>query len=359
MKKLCLLITVLVAATVARTADFSAVAPSGQTLYYNITSSTTVTLVAPGGTNWGDYTTPAGRLEIPSQVVYNGTTYNVTALAENALRQCDGLVAVTVPGSVKTIGVTAFFRCTALTAAHLAEGVETIGRNAFAACSTLDTIELPSTLRQIGMDAFKSTGYAATASNWDGSVLYIGQYVIGANTVVDSAVSVVEGAIGISNGAFYYCHYMPKVELPSTLQFIGNLAFNDCELLDTVVMHASVPPTLGDDAFTGVPSVTVMVPCGSGAAYGAAQYWSALDIVEDTCPVAVEGVEDEALTVAVAANGIVITGAEGKPLQVCDMMGRTVAVTPCASASHEVALPYKGIFLVTVDGISRKVAYLR
>ena len=359
MKKLCLLITVLVAATVARTADFSAVAPSGQTLYFNITSSSTVTLVAPGGSNWSGYASPAGRLQIPTTVEHDGTTYSVTAIANDALRQCSDLTSVTVPGSVKTIGYTAFFRCTALTSATLSDGVEALGRMAFAACAALDTIELPSTLQQIGVSAFSSTAYVSDTTNWDASVLYIGQYVIEVRTVVDSMVAVAEGTLGLGNGAFYYCHYLPKVELPSTLRFIGDLAFQDCEMLDTVVMLATVPPTLSDDAFSGVPSVSVLVPCGSASAYRSAQYWSSLNIVEDSCPVAVATVEEESLSVAVVQGGIVVSGAQGMPLQVCDMMGRTVSVTANAEANHRVALPCKGIFLVTVNGVTCKVAYLK
>ena len=358
MKKLCLLIAVLVAATVARAVDFSATAPTGQTLYFDITSSTTVTLVAPNGTSWSGYTSPAGRLQIPEQVTDNGTTYTVTAIANDALRQCTGLTSVTIPGTVKNIGYTAFFRCTALTSAILAEGVESLGRMAFAACAELDTVELPSTLQQIGVSAFNGTAYVADQANWEGSVLYIGPFVIQVSTVVDSTVNVAEGIIGLGNGAFYYCHNLPKVVLPSTLRFIGDLAFQDCEVLDTVVMHATVPPTLADDAFSGVPSLTVVVPCGSGAAYSSAQPWNALDIVEDSCHVAIDGVEDDDVTVALVPDGIVVKGAQGVAVRVCDMMGRTVAATANATECHMVALPYKGIFLVTVGGVSRKVVYL-
>ncbi len=357
MKKLCLLITVLVAATVARTADFSVTVPSGQTLYFNITSASTVTVVAPGGSSWSGYSAPVGRLEIPSQVVYNGNTYNVTALADNALRQCYDLVAVTVPGSVKSIGVTAFFRCTALTAAYIVEGVESIGRNAFAACSSLDTISLPSTLRQIGISVFNGTAYIGNNDNWTNGVLYIGSYVIEVGNLTDTAVTIAEGTIGLGNGAFNYCHYMPKADLPSSLLFIGNLAFNDCEVLDTVVMHATVPPTLTDDAFSGVPSVTIVVPCGSAAAYRAAQYWSALDIVEDSCPpIGVSAVESAMPTVTVEPGAIVVRGAEGAVVAVYDAMGRMVGTVYNASGEQRIVLPGKGIYMVSVDGAARKVA---
>ena len=350
MKKLCLLIAVLVAATVARAFSFSVTVPSGQTLYFDITSSSTVSVVAPDGNGWGDYTTRAGRLQIPAQVSHQGTTYNVTAIGNNALRECDGLTSVTLPSSVRSIGYTAFFRSTALTSVHMVDGLETIGRMAFAACSALDTIEMPSTLTQIGISAFNSTAYEANTANWYNGMLSVGEYLIAVSSAIDSTVTVLFPTRGIANGAFYYCHNMPKVVLPEQLQFIGNLAFSDCEVLDTVVMHATVPPTLGDDAFTGVPSVTVVVPCGTGAAYRSAQYWSALNIVEDSCHESVESVDGQRPSVAVCQGGIVVSGAQGAVVAVRDLLGRTVAMVHGASALQRLSLPAKGIYIVSVDG---------
>lgn len=358
MKKLSLLIAVLVAATVARAVDFSALAPTGQTLYFNVSSASTVTLVAPNGSSWGSYDTPAGHLVIPQSVQHDGVTYSVTAMDNNALRDCSDLTAVTVPGTVKTIGYTAFFRCTSLTSVTLSEGVETLGRMAFANCSLLDTIVLPTSLRQIGVSAFNGTAYVSDSTHWDASVLYIGPYVVAVRSLVDSMVTINEGTLGLANGSFYYCHNMPKADLPSSLRFIGDLAFQDCEVLDTLVMHAIVPPTLASDAFSGVPSLTVVVPCGSIGAYRSALYWSSLNIVEDSCHVSVAGAENSHVAVTVVSRGIVVSGAQGMPLQVCDIMGRTVVATANAAVNHMVALPGKGIFLLTVGGVTRKVVYL-
>lgn len=356
MKKLCLLIAVLVAATVARAVDFSATAPTGQTLYFDITSSTTVTLVAPNGSSWSSYEAPAGRLVIPQTVEHGGTTYTVTAIADNAMRLCADITAVTVPGSVKTIGFTAFFRCTALTSATIEEGVEALGRMAFAACPDLDTIVLPSTLRQIGVSVFNGSAWAGDTNNWTNGVLYLDGYVIEVGNLTDTAVTIAEGTIGLGNGAFNYCHNMPKVYLPSSLLFIGNLAFNDCELLDTVVMRATVPPTLTDDAFSGVPSVTIVVPCGSLQAYASAAHWGDLDLVEDTCSQAVVSVTETGASVSLVAGGIVVDGAEGAMIAVYDAMGRMVGMVHKASDVQRIMLPGKGIYVVSVDGAARKVA---
>lgn len=350
MRKTVFFIMLLATATVARAFDFSKPATTGQTLYYNVTSATTVTLVAPAN-NWAGYDSPAGRLTVPATVEHDGVTYTVAAVDNNAFKECGQLTAVELPGSVASIGYTAFFHCAALTSARLSEGTTAIGRMAFANCPMLDTIELPSTLRQIGVSAFNSTAYFNNTDNWLDSVLYIGSYVIQAGSLVTGPVTVVEGTIGLGTGAFEYCHNMRQAVLPSSLLFVGYLAFADCDMLDTLRVHATVPPTLADDAFLNSPTPTVVVPCGTLAAYSAAPYWSQLNLVEDTC---IEGIAEieplDGVAVATVAGGIEVRGAQGATLAVCDMAGRTLFSTRNASATQRIALPANGIYVVLIDG---------
>ena len=112
---------------------FYAVAPSGQTLYYTVTSSAlphTVSVTRPD-TSCFDDTRPTGSLTIPSTVTYSGRTYSVTAIGMRAFRGCSGLTSVTIPNSVTTIGREAFFGCVGLTSVTIPNSVTTIGNEAF------------------------------------------------------------------------------------------------------------------------------------------------------------------------------------------------------------------------------------
>lgn len=85
--------------------DFSAVAPSGQTLYYNISDSSVIVTFPGYWTNrYPDYAEkPTGNLIIPASVTYGGITYAVTGIEVRAFEDCTGLTSVTIPNSVTTI----------------------------------------------------------------------------------------------------------------------------------------------------------------------------------------------------------------------------------------------------------------
>lgn len=91
--------------------DFSAVAPSGQTLYYNI-NGTNVTLTYPGA--YGNpYPSggPTGSLTIPTSVTHGGVNYTVSSIGYMAFYGCDGLTSLTLPSSITSIAEGAFQYC--------------------------------------------------------------------------------------------------------------------------------------------------------------------------------------------------------------------------------------------------------
>ena len=105
--KLLVLAACLTSALSATAYDFSAVY-NGQTIYYNITSSTnkTVEVTYKGSSNAnGDY---SGYVTIPSTVTNSGTTYTVTAIGEQAFACNCNLTGVTIPNTVTSIGEYAF-----------------------------------------------------------------------------------------------------------------------------------------------------------------------------------------------------------------------------------------------------------
>lgn len=59
-----------------------------------------------------------GNVKIPDSVLYEGKKYAVTEIEADAFKNCKMLIAVTIPGTIKTIGTGAFQGCKGLKAIH-------------------------------------------------------------------------------------------------------------------------------------------------------------------------------------------------------------------------------------------------
>ena len=324
----------LLVATAARAFDFEAPAVTGQTLYFTATGATEVKVVNPG---WGSKPMPAGLLSIPASVSdASGNSYRVTAIDARAFLSCTTLTGVVVP-----------------------EGVTTIGQLAFGGCSALDSIVLPTTLSQIGAQAFNGCAYTQDEGRWsDDGVLYVSGFVISAKQDVTGTLAIADGTIGTANGAFFNCQSVAKVVVPTSMAMIGDIAFQNCTALDTMVMNGSVPPALGFNAFlNGSDNLTIVVPCHSVETYAHSAYWSDLALTEDCGgdiePEGIEPVDLSPVAVTVVGGGLYIDAA-GRTLTVCDAMGRRVA----ESHGGFVALPAHGIYMVGAPGMKAiKIVY--
>ena len=123
--------------------SFSAVCPTGQTLYYNIIYSQTgheVELTCPRPEiygYWEGYSKPYGHdIEFPSTVEYNGVCYTVTKISSFAFYKCQGLLGnLVIPNTVTSIGYRAFYSCTGLDGELvIPNSVINIGGGAFENC---------------------------------------------------------------------------------------------------------------------------------------------------------------------------------------------------------------------------------
>lgn len=138
--------------------DFSAAAPSGQTLYYKIYDSTQVSVVSPY-TRSSDSNYVSGDLIIPETVSYCGTTYTVTELKTHdfmigAFFNCKTLTSIYVPNSVRYMGEYSFAYCSSLVSVHLPDSITYIPNMAFMGCTSLPQITLGRCVTNIFSDAF-------------------------------------------------------------------------------------------------------------------------------------------------------------------------------------------------------------
>jgi hypothetical protein len=83
------------------------------------------------------------------RVIFEG---NITTISDRAFFNCTSLQKVELPGTLKSIGDSAFFY-TNITELSLPYGCEAIGNGAFS-FSTLQRISIPDTVKRIGDEAF-------------------------------------------------------------------------------------------------------------------------------------------------------------------------------------------------------------
>ena len=223
--------------------DFSAIAPSGQTLYYNITSPSTVEVIAPGGvvyssSNWAGYTSPTGSLTIPSSVSYLGYNYSVTSIAGGAFMLCE-ITSVTIPVTIKHIGSWAF-----------------------ASTTNLDTINFPQTAVWLDEWVFINSGWE---NNKPDGLIYLENvlYRYKGTMPANYTLSVPANVNSIAGRAFSWATEeaytnLQSISLPSSLVYIGSHAFYKCHL--TNVSFPSGLKVIGDFAFYGNLFTSVTIP---------------------------------------------------------------------------------------------------
>lgn len=149
-------------------------------------------------TGLGDATTKS--IVIPA--IHEGLP--VTAIGDNAFYYSE-ITSVTIPDSVKSIGIMAFAECEYLSTIRLGKSITKIGLGAFY-WTNISSITLPDTLTVIEEDTFSRC---------------------------ESLTSIIipEGVTTIESGAFESCDSLISVTIPRSVTSIGERAFTDCPKL--------------------------------------------------------------------------------------------------------------------------------
>ncbi len=189
--------------------DFSAVAPTGQTLYYDYvwSSGGSGEVVVVGGSGLTSF------LNIPITVSHNANSYFVVGVGNNAFYGCTALSSVRINSSVTSIGSSAFANCTGLTSVTIPSSVTSIGSSAFANCTGLTSVTIPSSVTSIASSTF-------------------------ANCTGLTSVTIPSSITSFGTSAFANCTGLTSVTIPSSVISIGVGAFWDCTGLTTLNFRA-------------------------------------------------------------------------------------------------------------------------
>ena len=219
-------------------------------------------------------------------------------MRSEAFEECAALQTLSLPGTLEVIPEKAFYKCLKLQNIQWAEGVKTIGQNAFY-LAKLGILVLPNSIERIESGAF---GYAGVTNVVFGeNIELIGSgafsstyYTKGGECHLRSISFKKCKKLKTIGGSAFSGGLFSTLTLPSTLQTIGNYAF---ESVDSGTLNiycdAVTPPTIGERTFgyeydsggysthyTGKRSLKVYVVSGSEEAYKKAGGWSSAASIE-------------------------------------------------------------------------------
>lgn len=286
------MVMALMAPKVASAYDFSAVAPSGQTLYYNIIDGGAVLTAPSGYPYWSGFPQPTGNLIIPDSVEHNGTTYAVTAIADAAFYNCDSLTAVSIGHSVTSIGASSFASCNNLVSLNFGGAEKNIGDNAFQDCGNLlGGIIIPNSVTQMGRYAFYGCNNITSIILSD-SITTI-EYSAFYQCSSLSSVNIPGSVVAIEGNAFYGCGNIDSIYIPNSVVSIGASAFSFCTSLKTLQIPNSVI-SLGIYSFSRCDRLSLVSLGESLDTIGSHAFYGCGDIISLTIPNSVVSIGNEA-----------------------------------------------------------------
>lgn len=236
-------------------------------------------------------------VDIPATVDVDGKLVPVTKIQSNAFANKAGLVKVTVPESVVSMGyqvfsgcadleevimfndqcqmdTNTFSSCTSLERVRLPEGLTMIPDGTFIGCTNLKEVNIPKGVTSIGSISFANCESLTNVKLPDG-LTEIGESAF--NNAGITEITIPAGMTAISDDTFNSCDNLASITIPGNVKTIGNAAFAGCEAVTSIIMeegvtyidksafsycwrthHISVPSTvttIGNRAFQWMPNL--------------------------------------------------------------------------------------------------------
>ena len=204
----------------------------------------------------------ATSIVIPEEVTYEETTYQVTAIVENAFSGNKTLTSVSIAGSVKEIPKETFKECSGLTTIELGEGIEVIGESAFAGCSKLETLVIPESVTELGKGLFEDCT-SLIAVEIDCDVETVDQDLFKGCTSLEE-IEIKGNIKTVAESVFEGNLKLKSVKLSGDIEEIGKNAFKDCTGLETFEFGENKNVNvIGESAFEGCTSLKAITVPGS------------------------------------------------------------------------------------------------
>ena len=293
-----------------------------------------------------------GDVTLKNFLVIGDKLYTSYRLDDGAVHSNPALLSCKVPNTILEIGEYAFLNCTSLASVELMYGVREIGARAFVN-TAIREITLPDSVIDLGGNIAAGTLFTTSINIGDSShfvysedgVLYNRDKtkLYACPTRAEGTITIPNTLTNIATDAFFGCHRLTYLNIPSTVNTIGAGAFNVSGIwpglsapestpkLKTVFFNGA-PPEAPEDIFEGAPEDLTV--------YAFTKDWSGMDtwkgrkvqVIDSANPPVLSYTDEYGITWSyrIVNDEVEIYGedASGKP---------TTAVSPSSTAG----VPYK------------------
>ena len=171
-------------------------------IYYRVVGTRMAVVTHRGAGLVPEPNSYAGEVVIPEHISYQGRTYEVRSISQNAFADCEELISVQLPSTLTAISACAFLGCPKLQEVSVPKSILAIASCAFTGCTSLRSMTLPRRAE-----------------------------------LVDSL-------------AFYCCSSLTSLILPHRVQTICGGALEHISSMTDLYCFASVPPVAEQGSFT-------------------------------------------------------------------------------------------------------------
>lgn len=171
---------------------------------------------------------------------------NIESIESNCFANCKNLKSISIPQNVKIIGDNAFANCQSLTEINIPNTTTTIGERAFAGCSNLSSISIPTKVERIKPNAFAEC-FNLTDISFNAKNCTTGKPIF-EYTHNTTNLTIGNTVQHIDDKTFFGMN-IKSVEIPASINYIGNLAFANSTPLNDISILAKHNFNIENSAF--------------------------------------------------------------------------------------------------------------
>ena len=209
------------------------------------------------------YTGTESTVILPSTI----SSWPVTKVGEDALKDNTTITSVTIPASVTEIGSNAFADCTNLTSVNYEGDWSNLtiqsGNPAVQDAANEQLFDFKFILNNTAVVVIRYKGTAADVtipSRYKGKPVTVIDHVAFYNNSAVTSVTIPDSVTAIPDYAFGFCSQLTNISIPNSVTFIGFSAFNSCTSLESITLPSSLS-TIQSYAFYNCGNLkTIRIP---------------------------------------------------------------------------------------------------